>query len=136
MNKPNAEGLVPVYLLQAFGKNFPKTVAGFPEDLAKTLVAKNLATYDLTGKGAAPAAEASEPPRAAKASREPKAAAEKKPAGPVEIPANWPEIHYLQQIKLAKQIAGPDQKEPMTKDLAIKILTAEVARRANPEGVN
>lgn len=131
MNKPNAEGLVPVYLLQAFGRNFPRTVAGFPEDLAKALVAKGLATWDLTGATSAPA----EPP-ATEGEAKPKAKAKPVADGPVDIPANWQELHFLQQIKLAKSVAGPDHDGPMTKEAAVQIITAEVARRTNPEGVN
>lgn len=126
MSRANENGLVPVFLYQMVGRNFPRTVAGFMPDMAKELVAKGLATYDLTGATGAASVDAP----VAKEPNVPKS------AGPVDIPANWSDLHYLKQIKLAKQIMGHDQTQPMTKELAIQILTAEVARRANPEGVN
>lgn len=51
--------------------------------------------------------------------------------GPVEIPANWQDSHWTQIVKLAKAISGPEAAEAIkSKDDAVPVVTAEVARRA------
>lgn len=51
------------------------------------------------------------------------------PVNLVEIPDNWPELHVLQQIKLAKAIAATDRR--IDKDEAKEIIERELERRAN-----
>jgi hypothetical protein len=46
----------------------------------------------------------------------------------IVIPADWEDLHWTQQVKLASQIAG----EPVEgKPSAVKVITAELARRAS-----
>jgi hypothetical protein len=128
MSRVNESGLVPVFLYQMVGKNFPRTVAGFMPDMAADLVAKGLATYDLTGGSHLPNAPA------APSGSEPGGAMD--PAAIVQIPSDWESLHFLQQIKLAKRIAGQNAPNPMSKEEAVAVIAAEIARRANSEGVN
>lgn len=140
-----ANGLVAVFLLKAAGKNFPQTICGFDPSVAAKLVADKIATYDLSGNtwpgsgqsgSEQPAADTKVAARiqADKPAKAKPAAKPKAPSGPVEIPANWQDLHYLQHVKMARAIAGENAPDQMTKDLAVKIISAEVARRASTEG--
>jgi hypothetical protein len=54
---------------------------------------------------------------------------EAKPTVTVEIPDNWPELHHLQKLRLAKEIRGVTPQFQMTKEEAEVILAAEVEQR-------
>lgn len=56
-------------------------------------------------------------------------------APPVEIPADWADLHWTQRVKLAKAISGDEDAE-VTADQANDQITAEVARRSSTAGVD
>lgn len=55
-------------------------------------------------------------------------------ADPVEIPADWNELHWTQRVKLAKELSTPEAAAGITsKDEADKVIADEAARRAAAE---
>jgi hypothetical protein len=58
------------------------------------------------------------------------AAADHPETAPVEIPADWADLHWTQRVKLAKAISG-DEAAELTADQANEAITAEVARRSS-----
>jgi hypothetical protein len=46
----------------------------------------------------------------------------------VEIPLNWSDLHTLQRVQLAKQIAG-NREQKLSREEADEIIVAELKRR-------
>lgn len=105
--------LVSCKVLKAFGMWFPGMIAGFsPADIPGFVAAGLIEPIDQAPAEAAPAAEEGDESPSA------------------DIPADWTEMHHLKLIPLAKKIAGPDVPENATKEWAIGVIQAELARRA------
>lgn len=110
-------GLVPVVLLEDVTPNFKGTVIGlWPKD-----------AKDYTDKGlAAPLGRDGEPMKVAKKKAAQPKPSPKNPAGNVNIPENWRELHHLQMIPIASEISG---EKVAKKDEAIAIIELEIERR-------
>lgn len=110
-------GLVPVLSLQT------GAVTGMKPDLVRDLLQKKLVELVPIPDGIetfeALAAIASPAPEAAREVL-------------VEIPDGWERLHFLKQIKIAREIAGYDQPPEgrQAKEYAYEILSAEVERRS------
>lgn len=116
-NLTNHLGLVPMMITESFAPYKQGEIAGFDPPRAEFLFGKNVAVP--VGEDGRPLAVAVDVEAAAVAA----------PASTptVQIPDNWTELHFLQRIRLAREIRGTD--ESPTKTEADRIIQAEVIRQ-------
>lgn len=128
----NAHSLVPMRIKRSFAPYYVGDIAGFP---AKTAFAHwQNGDAELTDISVEPPAK--EPPQIV-TSKSVNKDADDDSGGqngddPVEIPENWPELHHLKRLALAKRIAPDHAPEGDEKplDAADRVIKAELQRRA------
>lgn len=111
----NDKGLVLMRIIQPFAPWHAGALAGFPPDDAQRL-ARLGAAVPLDPNG-----------REAQITEATPLRIEADPRSEVRIPDNWKDQHHLQQINLAKKIAGTTGE--MDKEQAINIISEELKRR-------
>jgi hypothetical protein len=126
--KVNDQGMVAVLVLKPFEMWLPPMKCGFFPSRAKDLIAQGFVELLEPAEEAGPEPVASED--AAKITKKPVASEDAAVAGPVAIPDDWRDSHHTQVIRLAKAILGKGKDVSVTRDEAIVVIDAEIARRA------
>lgn len=130
-----ATGLVPVRVLTLYGPHRAGAIFGLtPEQTSKALETESVELYPIAEgiETVDVAVRIPAPPRTDPKAVTTTAVPFVEGPAPIEIPADWAQKHYLQRIKLAKDIAGETWAVPdgtSAKDHADKIIAAELARR-------
>ena len=117
--------LIPMKVVETFGKWFPKMTAGFTPGQAKEIFAKKLAVYVNAEDG--PTSFDQEVPAVS-------VKAEQTEPAIVAIPDDWDQQHHMKIIALAKSIAGDAAPTPLTLEAAKSIIADELAQRAETKG--
>jgi hypothetical protein len=111
----NARGLVAMRISRPFAPYSRGDIAGFNHELAARLFVR---------REGVPVNEKGEEIKIDSPAPEPKAI----PVHLVEIPLNWGDLHILQRVQLAKQIAG-NREQKLSREEADEIIVAELKRR-------
>ncbi len=115
----NDLGLVPMMIETEFWPPYQKGhIAGLPPNMALDAFIEGTAVpVTAQGKVIALDVPTAAPPR------------EVKPLVTVDIPDNWPELHHLQKLRIAKELRGVTPQFQMTKEEAEAVIAAEVEQR-------
>jgi len=111
------DDIIPLKIVQKFGKWFPNETAGFNRRQADIIVERGLAEY-VKPEDAPPDPRHKDMPETVDL---------------VEIPEGWEGEHHAKIIALAKKIVGESAPANLNKEQAVTIIADELARRAEGE---